>query len=546
MNTVLEAISKDITIAITTMIDLLEKKRPAAEIIKRSPLQKGVFDTARFIYKNGDIKLFSSDLDYGGPDLEYEGTQFPGALADATAVDDLYPILHQALEAAIAAYDNHPILQYFFSVTGTFYTPAGKTDMPPFLHISETKRQQVVAAVDAYVEQKIYNGQYPTEELDTFMLANHLVNPLFKGDINAPLVMEIFDKIVALNRHHPETQKKHRYNITHALKSWAEEIFIPVYYSVDKNEFRLPEYTIRPDHPAASAPLLDLLLYTAALIIRYEPNYSRATGIRFAEIAKELGSDKAVTMLASGSGKFAPLTDAAVAIKVNDTFGTVDIHVKQESEAAYAQALTYLTSILEQGFPRSYAIQLKSKAKELLPVKKLGKTATQRFFANALQYPALYPLLEKYARVAMAEQYEWYQDAEGETCCLPGTYAVFGLGLAGEQWFPLVRDYMKQVDDEHQSVQYYFTLALAEKYGVTAATIPTLIACLVASPDQKPAKQLVDLQLPQNQEALVAALKDLPDYEVAHVIGHIWGGADKLKAQAKKQEALLAVAGLLN
>lgn len=547
MLTVPETISRNITTAITTMIDKLEAKRPAAEVIKRSPLQKGIFHMARFIYKNGDIHLYTSEMDYGGPDLAYEGIRMDNAPADAAAVAELTPMLHQLLEKAIAKYDTHPILHFYFKVTGTFITPAGEVEMAPFLHISEEKRQQVIAAVDKYVAQKIHNGQYPTKELDTFMLANHLLNPLLRGDIAVAEVTGIFDKIIALNRHNKEALHVHRHNITNTLTSWAEEEFLPRYYTVVKDEYRLPQYTLRPGHPAAPADQLELLLYTAAQIIRYSPSYSRPTGIRFAEMAKELGSKQAATMLESGSGKFAPLTTPAVAVKVNDTFAKVDVHIKEESDTAYGQALAYLAELLEQGFPRSYSIQLKSKIKQLLPVRQLGKNTTQRFFANALQYPSLYPLLEKYARVAMAEEFEWYEDAEAEFCCLPGSYAVFGLGLAGEEWFPLVRDYLKQVDEEHQSVQYYFALALAEQHGITPTTIPVLVDCLRISPYEKPAKQLADLQRPEHLQVLLEELKGLEKYQAQQVIAHIWGSHDKLNMQAKKKgapEALAALAAL--
>ncbi|WP_226374187.1 DUF6138 family protein [Pectobacterium quasiaquaticum] len=87
-----------------------------------------------------------------------------------------------------------------------------------------------------------------------------------------------------------------------------------------------------------------------------------------------------------------------------------------------------------------------------------GRPPTHRFFANALQYASNYPLLEDYARTAI-EEFEWYADSEGEKCCMPGSYAVFGLGLTEAGYFPLVKDYMESVDDEHQSVQDAFIRA---------------------------------------------------------------------------------------
>ena len=46
-----------------------------------------------------------------------------------------------------------------------------------------------------------------------------------------------------------------------------------------------------------------------------------------------------------------------------------------------------------------------------------------------------------YARLAMRE-FEWYQNLADEACAMPGTFAVFALGLEGPQWCSLVCDYL--------------------------------------------------------------------------------------------------------
>ena len=81
-------------------------------------------------------------------------------------------------------------------------------------------------------------------------------------------------------------------------------------------------------------------------------------------------------------------------------------------------------------------------------------------------YPNLYAKLENYARLAMNE-FEWYHNLENEFCAMPGTFAVFGLGLADEKYHQLVCDYLLTCDGEHQSVQGDFVLAYVEKFGFT-------------------------------------------------------------------------------
>ena len=43
-----------------------------------------------------------------------------------------------------------------------------------------------------------------------------------------------------------------------------------------------------------------------------------------------------------------------------------------------------------------------------------------------------------------------------EACAMPGTFAVFALGLEGPKWWRLVCDYLDRCDDEHSSLQEKF------------------------------------------------------------------------------------------
>ena len=63
--------------------------------------------------------------------------------------------------------------------------------------------------------------------------------------------------------------------------------------------------------------------------------------------------------------------------------------------------------------------------------------------------------MERYARLAMRE-FEWYQNLADEACAMPGTFAVFALGLEGEPWAPLVTEYLDLCDDEHSSCKENF------------------------------------------------------------------------------------------
>ncbi|WP_036672113.1 DUF6138 family protein, partial [Paenibacillus sp. HGF5] len=275
------------------------------------------------------------------------------------------------------------------------------------------------------------------------------------------------------------------------------------------------------------------------LILKYEPSYSRSTGLAMLNCAIELGSERARRLTKEGSGTFAKedvcLRDEMVDCTANDVFAEVSIAIKQETGESYARVLRFLTRLLSLGFPKSYQIKLKSSVKQWLPIKGLAKSGTHRFFANALDYPELYPFMVEYAKAAM-EPFEWYADTEGEKNCMPGSYAVFGLGLTDRTFFPLVEEYMGKVDDEHQSVQNHFTVAFKERHGVRTETIPTLIKCMLHCTDSMKLKIQSDMEHDLNVRLLLDQVRGLPYYQVEHIVYLIWGGTDKLKKIAAKAE----------
>ncbi|NLR77003.1 DUF6138 family protein [Chitinophaga eiseniae] len=545
MTNELETIAKDIAHGVSVLLAQLNKNKDAAAIIKRSRLQVGIFDFARFVYKNGEMYLYTSDDDFSDADMHYEGSNTTGVLTDPEAAKQLEPLLHTALQPVIAQYTELPVLDYRFRVYGQVLVGGRRIAIAPYNHTSESRRAQLLTTIAQYIDQHIDNGQYPTKELDTFFLSRHLLDEGLFQPPEASRIMAIFDKICQLNKANKEALARHRHYIINALQQWAEEVFIPRFYTVAKATFQPTVYTLQADHPAVDPGLLDLLVYTAVMIIKYSPSYSQSSGIRLAELAGELGSGAATTLLQSGTGKFKAVATSSVQLQCNDILGTVSIQVRQENEEAYQQALEYLIGLLEEDFPHSYAIELKSKVKNFLPIKNTGKKSTHRFFANALAYKALFPLLEQYARVAMSQPYEWYTDADAEICCLPGTYAVFGLGLASTDYFQLVQDYMKQVDTEHQSVQNHFTQALISQYGVNADTIPTIFRCLLACQDMKPIRELQVFEQPVYAPLLLELVRELPGHEIEHIMGLIWGGTQKLAAIAKKKGADPALEGVL-
>lgn len=532
-----ETIVNDITTATSQLLQKINASKDAVSIASRTTLQAGIHDYARFFYYKGQVHCFMDDGGDDRPDVKYEGTDFPDTPLTKEDIDQLLPLLQEKLTALYLSYDDNPILDYHFQVDGKFRIDEKFYKLPLLQTTSEVKKTKLRQAIDQYLAKKIYGGQYPTKELETMFLAQHLINPALYPETDVPGAIAVFEKIRTLNKNNKESLQQHQHHITYALRRWAEDIFLPVYYNVQSPTWGLPVFALKEGHDRSTPPdnLLDLLIYAGVSIIRYEPNYSRSTGVGFIEKAKELGSTKATQILKKGSGTFSDsdiqYKDADVTCTANDVFATFEISFKNETEATYGKVLDFICHLLEKDFPPSYEIKCKSKAKNLLPVKGLGKSATQRFFANALQYPALYPQLEKYAQLAIRHEYEWYEDVEAEQCARPGTYAVFGLALADARYFPLLQQYLHVVDDEHQSVQNHFLVQFIQQHGVNAGTIPSIVDVLRCAQDIKPIKELKALETAENLEALKSYVRSLKleSYEVDRLAWFIWKGKKKLE-----------------
>ncbi|WP_314306903.1 DUF6138 family protein, partial [Capnocytophaga gingivalis] len=202
----------------------------------------------------------------------------------------------------------------------------------------------------------------------------------------------------------------------------------------------------------------------------------------------------------------------------NDVFAEISVKIKQESATAYDKALDFIIALLKADFPASYHIKFSSKApKQFLSIKGIEKSPTHRFFAQALQYEELRPKLVTYAEVAMKE-FQWYNDVEeGEKSCMPGSYAVFGLGLIGEEYFPLVTKYFSLLDDEHQMIHKYFVSALIDRYGVNEKSLPLICQGITSAQFDMVFKNLEkEMEKPENKELLAKFLKEKEAFFIAN------------------------------
>lgn len=110
--------------------------------------------------------------------------------------------------------------------------------------------------------------------------------------------------------------------------------------------------------------------------------------------------------------------------------------------------------------------------------------------------------------MAMKED-EFYNNLLDEQCAMPGSFAIFALGLADFKYIPLVRKYLKLCDDEHSSLQAKFIIAYMSKYGFTKQTMGVFIDGVMSMQNFEGAKDFS--KLIANEESLTALI-DLKDH----------------------------------
>ena len=254
--------------------------------------------------------------------------------------------------------------------------------------------------------------------------------------------------------------------------------------------------------------LLRFTCYVAVCYTVYGASDNTVITEHYLDLVSQLRPDMVKQLKTNGSGKLPKdiqrrKTEHFTA-SANDVFAAIRITARDSTEECYAEILDYLCAVLEQEeFPRSYSVEFRGKEKLYLPIPGLPKKGVNQLFACAVQHPDLHPAMERYARLAMRE-FEWYQNLADEACAMPGTFAVFALGLEGEPWTPLVTEYLDLCDDEHSSLQEKFLHALIRKFGFQPWTLGVLVRGALSMQWLEPAREFRSLIA--NVESLDALL----------------------------------------
>ena len=302
--------------------------------------------------------------------------------------------------------------------------------------------------------------------------------------------------------------------IDHYLSRVLERELQEKYFVVTGREDDHPwnrEYSLKPGIRAEEVPepLLRFACYVAVSYKVYGLDFQYLDTNYLLGLVEKVRPDMVKKLRENGTGKL-PLnlqkkkTEHFTA-SANDAFAVIRITAKDSMEECYGEALNYLCELLSQeDFPRSYAVEFKGPEKKYLPVTGLPKKGINQLCACAVQYPSLHPLLERYARLAM-RQYERYTNLDDEQCAIPGSFAVFALGMQGQTWRQLVWDYLGLCDDEHSRLQEKFLREYVKQFGFTADTVPIFVRGVLSMQNMKYSKDYAAWMA--NAESLDALLE---------------------------------------
>ncbi|MDR2522682.1 MAG: DUF6138 family protein [Synergistaceae bacterium] len=319
--------------------------------------------------------------------------------------------------------------------------------------------------------------------------------------------------------------------IYYTLQRWVERTLRdPYFYDENYGEDRWNQkWTLKPDekHGFITEDFFRFACYIAVCFTRYGESWDNINTNKIFDYVTRLGSDLPARLKEQGSGELpkevTDYEDEEVSCKANDVSAVIRIVVRCETEENYRKALRFLTELLSQEFPRSYSIEFESPEENYLPIKGLPRKGVHRLFANAVRYSGLHGDVERYARLAMRE-FEWYTDLENEDCAMPGTFAVFALGLRGKKYVSLICDYLELCDDEHSGIQGNFVAAYIGKYGFSEVGMKVFLAGAASMQELLPNECYGAVVADEDALRRLLAAKDgLQEYHWRAALYALWG-----------------------
>ena len=510
-----ENIIHEILTGVATAFDELDfPKKPYG----RNELWEGITDYFKIKQRKNKIEFHNNEEEYTCPSITIKDfEQLPDDFID----NELLPALEEQFTQMFFNPEFYYRFEYKLTLVFDFLTATGHHARKQVRLEHPERKAELKERLDTYVQKVIYEATEKMKEKELHSFFDKLFDFELTG-YSEDKVVEILNKgITLIDPKWKKTLKEYQWCLLYHTREWKEKVFMKLYYKGEDDDYSLKK-GITPEK--VDAHKLNLFVAQALWHIKYK-EYSWDVEDACEDLeraAKELGSKKAAMYLKEGTGilpnELIHYKDSEVECDANDVFAEISVKIKQESATAYDKALDFIIALLKADFPASYYIKFSSKAsKQFLDIKGIAKSPTHRFFAQALQYEELRPKLVAYAEVAMKE-FQWYNDVEeGEKSCMPGSYAVFGLGLIGEEYFPLVTKYFSLLDDEHQMIHKYFVSALIDRYGVNEKSLSLICQGITSAQFDMVFKNLEkEMEKPENKELLAKFLKEKEAFFIAN------------------------------
>ena len=510
-----ETILKEILTGVTATFDRLDlPKKPYG----RNELWEGITDYLKIKQRKDNIEFHNNEEEYTCPSITIKDfEQLPDDFID----NELLPALEEQLTQMFFNPEFYYRFEYKLTLVFDFLSASGHHARKQVRLEHHERKAELKERLDTYVQKVIYEATEKMKEKELHSFFDKLFNFELTG-YSEDKVIEILNKgITLIDPKWKKTLKEYQWCLLYHTREWKEKVFMKLYYKGEDDDYSLKK-GITPEK--VDAHKLNLFVAQALWHIKFK-EYSWDVEDACEDLeraAKELGSKKAAMYLKEGTGilpnDLIHYKDSDIECDANDVFAEITVKIKQESAMAYDKALDFIIALLKADFPASYYIKFSSKApKQFLDIKGIAKSPTHRFFAQALQYEELRPKLVAYAEVTMKE-FQWYNDVEeGEKSCMPGSYAVFGLGLIGKEYFPLVSQYFALLDDEHQMIHKYFVSALIDRYGVNEKSLPLICQGITSAQFDMVFKNLEkEMEKPENKELLAKFLKEKEAFFMAN------------------------------
>ena len=472
-NTLKEKVVNTIFEGFYKIIENEYKHHPDEKPYSCSAIQEGYNDYLRIVFKKEEINYFRHNFNWiTKSDLKIVCEELNEIKKDDFA-KEIIPEIESSFEEIFFKYKNSFLFRYKILLALEFedeqVSLGNRTYRHEFYIENKERKEELKSKMDEYIKEITLEGNNLIKDhRECYIFCRNFLD-FNLMEYSERYLIELIEKILQVlsSIKNEKAENDFKYNIILFLENWTKNIFLKL------------------EPKGVTEEQIDLYVYKALFQLKYS-KYKEDTKYAYEDLKnamKNYSSQKAKQYLEKGSGTLADeliyYKDEDLECKANDVIARINIKINNEVATSYKKALDFIIILLNNGFPHSYVIKFSSKSEKVfLDIKGLAKSSTHRFFRRILDFPELYDKLENYAKIAM-KKFEFYRDViedeDEDKRVLPGSYAVFGLVLCDEKYFPLVEEYSSKVDFGHQLAYQYFIKAFIDKYGVSERAFPLFL-----------------------------------------------------------------------